>query len=109
MVGFESRERKERKKGERGKERRKAGQLRVEFFDIWIFEFDFEIKIGKRRKKKFYFRADTRSVYIKIDKFNFRPFVTAEDSIPETILSSNNSSGWEFCDGFDLGTISIVK
>lgn len=48
-------------------------------------------------------------MYIKIDKFNFRPFVTAEGSIPATILSSNNSSGWEFCDGFDLGTISIVK
>lgn len=63
-------------------------------------EFDFEIKVERGKKNFEYFeRGVTRScifarilvvsvVYIKIGKFNFWPFVTAEGSA--TILLSNN-------------------
>lgn len=59
-------------------------------------EFDFEINVEERKKN--FNILNTRScifarilvsmVYIKIDKFNFWPFVTAEGST--TILLSNN-------------------
>lgn len=60
-------------------------------------EFDFEINVEERKKN--FNILNTRScifarilvvsvVYIKIDKFNFWPFVTAEGSA--TILLSNN-------------------
>lgn len=61
-------------------------------------EFDFEIKVERGKKNFEYFEHEeycifarilvVSVVYIKIDKFNFWPFVTAEGSA--TILLSNN-------------------
>lgn len=99
------------KKGKRGKEEREAGKLVSYELNFLIFgSLNLILKQRwEREERRSSIFARILVVYIKIDKFNFRPFVTAKGSILATILSSNNSSGWEFCDGFDLGTISIVK
>lgn len=56
--------------------------------------------------EEFYF--ERIFVYIEVDKFNFWQFVKGK-VLPCDDFVIKHFSGWEFCDGFNFGTISIVK
>lgn len=86
------------KKGKRGKEEREAGKLVSYELNFLIFgSLNLILKQRwEREERRSSIFARILVVYIKIDKFNFRPFVTAEGILSlrrfchQTILPDGN-------------------